>query len=108
MESEDKTAWAFTYATRLAWYPSSPEWSIVGEIMGSEGDLDVPAEYRTGLRWEPSQYSVFAITYDDEFEGGNGRSRLGNRCDDCLLRHLLSCDYQECTMKNLIKFLIFF
>jgi hypothetical protein len=48
----------------------SPEWSIVGEITGSEGDLDVPAEYRAGLRWEPSQYAVFAITYDHEFEGG--------------------------------------
>jgi hypothetical protein len=70
--SEDKTAWAFTYATRLAWYPFSPEWSIVGEVTGSEGDLNVPAEYRTGLRWEPSQYAVFAITYDHEFEGGTG------------------------------------
>jgi hypothetical protein len=70
--SENETAWAFTYATRLAWYPFSPELSLVGEVMGSEGELNVPAEYRTGLRWEPSQYSVFAITYDHEFKGGTG------------------------------------
>jgi hypothetical protein len=68
--SENETVWAFTYATRLAWYPFSPELSIVGEVMGSEGKLNVPAEYRTGLRWEPSQYSVFAITYDHQFKGG--------------------------------------
>ena len=69
---EDKTVWAFTYSTRLAWYPFNPELSIVGEIYSSEGELDVPVEYRVGLRWEPSQYSVFAITYDDEFKGSNG------------------------------------
>ena len=54
---EDKTAWAFTYSTRLAWYPFNPELSIVGEIYGSEGELDVPVEYRAGLRWEPNQYA---------------------------------------------------
>jgi hypothetical protein len=69
---EDKTVWAFTYSTRLAWYPFNPVFSIVGEIYSSEGELDVPVEYRVGLRWEPSQYSVFAITYDDEFKGSNG------------------------------------
>ena len=69
---EDKTAWAFTYSTRLAWYPFNPELSIVGEIYSSEGELDVPVEYRAGLRWEPNQYAVFALTYDDEFKGSNG------------------------------------
>lgn len=68
--SDNETAWAFTYATRLAYYPFSPMLSIVGEVMGSEGELNTPAEYRVGLRWEPSQYAVFAITYDHEFEGG--------------------------------------
>ena len=69
---EDQTVWAFTYSTRLAWYPFNPELSIVGEIYSSEGELNVPVEYRAGLRWEPSQYSVFALTYDDEFKGSNG------------------------------------
>jgi hypothetical protein len=68
--SENETVWAFTYATRLAYYPFNPTLSIVGEVMGSEGELDVPAEYRVGLRWETSQYSVFAITYDHEFKNG--------------------------------------
>jgi len=69
---EDETVWAFTYSTRLAWYPFNPELSIVGEIYSSEGELDVPVEYRVGLRWEPNQYTVFALTYDDEFKGSNG------------------------------------
>ena len=69
---EDKTVWAFTYSTRLAWYPLNPELAIVGEIYGSEGELTVPVEYRAGLRWEPSQYAVFALTYDDEINGSNG------------------------------------
>jgi len=69
---EDETVWAFTYSTRLAWYPFNPELSIVGEIYSSEGELDVPVEYRVGLRWEPNQYAVFALTYDDEFKGSNG------------------------------------
>ena len=70
--AEDETVWAFTYCTRLAWYPFNMEFAIVGELYGSEGELDVPAEYRAGLRWEPSQYAVFAITYDDEFGGTHG------------------------------------
>ncbi len=69
---EDKTVWAFTYSTRLAYYPFNPEWAIVGELYGSEGELGAKPEYRTGLRWEPNQYSVFALTYDDEIGGTNG------------------------------------
>lgn len=69
---EDKTVWAFTYSTRLSWYPFNQEFAIAGEIYSSEGELKVPVEYRVGLRWEPSQYAVFALTYDDEFSGSNG------------------------------------
>jgi hypothetical protein len=67
---EDEVAWIFTYATRLAWYPTSPTWSMVGEVTGAEGDGTAPPEYRVGLRWEPNPYAVFALTYDAEFEGG--------------------------------------
>jgi len=63
---------AMTYATRLAWSPRSPKWALVGEVYGSEGVSGAIPEYRVGLRWEPSQHAVFAITYDDEFEGDNG------------------------------------
>lgn len=69
--TEDEAAWVFTYATRLAWYPTSPTWSVVGEIVGAEGDGTAPAEYRAGLRWEPNAHAVFALTYDQEFEGGD-------------------------------------
>ena len=69
---EEVTAAAFTYTTRLAWYPVSPKWSIVGEVYGSEGEVRAIPEYRVGLRWEPSQHAVVAVTYDDEFNGTNG------------------------------------
>lgn len=66
------TAWAFTYATRLAWYPISPKWSLVGEVVGAEGKGTSPPEYRVGPRWEPNQHVVIALTYDQEIGGSNG------------------------------------
>ena len=67
---ESEVAWTFTYATRLAWYPTNPQWSVVGEIVGAEGEGTAPPEYRVGLRWEPDTHTVIALTYDREFEGG--------------------------------------
>ena len=69
---EETTVWYLTYSTRLAWYPTSPKWAVVGEIYGSAGDLNVSTEFRAGLRWEPDQYTNIAITYDDEFGGNYG------------------------------------
>jgi hypothetical protein len=69
---ENTTAWVFTYTSRMAWYPASPTWSIVGEVVGAEGKGTAPAEYRAGLRWEPNPYAVFALTYDQEFKSNNG------------------------------------
>jgi hypothetical protein len=66
------TAWGFTYSTRLAWYPFDPRWSVVGEVFGTEGEAESIPEYKAGIRWEPSQYAVFAITYGNEFNGNNG------------------------------------
>ena len=63
---------AFSYATRMGWYPFSPEWSFVGEVYGAEGAAESIPEYRVGLRWEPSQYAVIALSYDDEFNGSRG------------------------------------
>lgn len=70
--SEDKPGWAFTYSTRLAWYPFSPEASIVGEVFGSAGKTGTIPEYKIGLRWEPNPYAVLAITYGQEFTGTKG------------------------------------
>lgn len=70
---ETKTsAWAFTYSSRLAWYAFGPKASIVGEVYGSAGATGAIPEYKVGLRWEPSQYGVFAITYGHEFAGTQG------------------------------------
>jgi hypothetical protein len=70
--ASETTAGAFTYVTRLAWYPRNPTLSLVGEVYGAEGAARAIPEYRIGLRWEPNQYAVFALTYDDEFNGTNG------------------------------------
>jgi hypothetical protein len=69
---ENNTAWAFTYSTRMAYFPFNPELSVVGEVFGSEGEVYARPEYKVGLRWEPNQYSVFALTFGDEFHGTNG------------------------------------
>jgi len=64
--------WSFTYSTRLAWYPVSSTWSIVGEVYGGAGAASTDPTYKAGLRLEPNQYSVFALTYGAQFNGGTG------------------------------------
>ncbi|HSF45650.1 MAG TPA: hypothetical protein VLA58_06545 [Chitinophagaceae bacterium] len=70
--SVEENAWAFTYSTRLAWYPLNPKVAIVGEVFGTEGQVVAIPEYKIGLRWEPSQYVAAALTYGQEFNGNNG------------------------------------
>ena len=70
--AEKTTAWAFTYSTRLAWYAFSPELSFVGEIFGAEGKSREIPEYKIGPRWEPNQYTVFAVTYRQEAGSTHG------------------------------------
>ena len=67
-----ETAVSFTYATRVSWYPISPKAAIAGEIYGAEGEAIAIPEYRVGLRWEPDQYVVIALTYDHEINGDKG------------------------------------
>jgi hypothetical protein len=69
---DEKTAWAFTYSSRLAWYPFNPKTSLVGEVFGSAGETGTIPEFKAGLRWEPGPYSVFAFTYGQEFNGDQG------------------------------------
>ena len=70
--SDNVTAASFTYSTRLAWYPTSPKWSLVGEVFGSEGGTTAIPEYKVGPRWEPNQHAVIALTYGQEFNGSQG------------------------------------
>lgn len=70
--TDSTTAWGFTYSTRLAWYPFNPKWSLVGEVFGTAGENVAIPEYKVGLRWEPSQYAVFAVTYGQEFTDTHG------------------------------------
>jgi hypothetical protein len=68
----NETAWSFTYANRVAWYPAGPEVAIVAEVFGALGESEAIPEYKAGLRWEPTQHAVFALTYGQEFNGTNG------------------------------------
>lgn len=67
-----ETALNFTYATRVSWYPISPKAALAGEVYGAEGEAVAIPEYRIGLRWEPDQFVVIALTYDHEFNGDKG------------------------------------
>jgi hypothetical protein len=65
--TSEELGWSFTYSTRLAWYPKGPKTAIVGEVFGGVGQVETPAEFKTGLRWEPTQHATFALTYGQEF-----------------------------------------
>jgi hypothetical protein len=67
-----KTAWGFTYSTRVAIYKVIPQTAIVGEFFGTEGKAYSKPEYKVGLRWEPNSYIVPAISYGGCFDGSLG------------------------------------
>lgn len=69
---DESEGWGFTYSTRLAYYPFAPNWGLVGEVFGTEGQRTSPTEYRVGVRWEKSANTVFALTYGEQFHGNEG------------------------------------
>lgn len=69
---DEITAWSFTYSARVAWYPFDQKWSAVGEVFGTEGQNVAIPEFKAGIRWEPTPYVVFAVTYGHEFNGSSG------------------------------------
>jgi hypothetical protein len=69
---DGQEAWAFTYSTRLAWYPLSPEFALVGEVYGAAGQAELTPNYRAGIRWEPDAYTNIALTYGGKFDGDPG------------------------------------
>jgi hypothetical protein len=71
-EGSGNAAWAFTYSTRLAWYPTSPKWSAVGEVFGATGEAKLDPEYRVGWRWEPNAHVNIALSYGAKFNGSTG------------------------------------
>ena len=50
-------------------YGVVPRSALVGEIYGTEGDINNPAQYRIGLRWEPSHSFIAAVTWSQAFDG---------------------------------------
>lgn len=66
-----KTAWGFTYSTRIAVYDVLPRAALVGEVFGTAGEAGSEPSYRLGLRWETPRW-VFAASYSDAFDGSYG------------------------------------
>ena len=69
---EKKTAWGFTYSSRLAVYHIIPQSAIVGEIYGTSGEVYSKPEYKIGIRWEPNNTVIPAITYGSSLHGSGG------------------------------------
>ena len=67
-----ETAFGFTWSTRLAVYKIIPKTAIVGEIYGTEGEAYSKPEFKVGLRWEPNDYIIPAITYGACLDGSLG------------------------------------
>lgn len=67
-----EAAWGFTYSTRMAIYKIIPECAIVGEYYGAAGELYSTPEYKAGIRWEPNETVVSALTYGSAIEGLSG------------------------------------
>ncbi len=68
---ESKTAWGFTWSTRLAVYKIIPKSAIVGEIYGTDGDLFSKPEYKIGIRWEPNDTIIPAFTFSSALDGSD-------------------------------------
>ena len=64
-----ETAWGFTWSTRLAIYKIIPQTAIIAEAFGTEGEIYSKPEYKIGLRWEPNDYIIPAISYGSSFDG---------------------------------------
>lgn len=93
---DEHNAWGFTYSTRLAWYPTSPVWAIVGEVFGTEGEVYAKPEYKIGVRWEPNQHITWAVTYGQEFNGTEGG---GFEVGIMIFTPQFAC-FGPCKMKN--------
>jgi len=71
-KDQGEIAWGFTWSSRIAIYKIIPKTAIVAEAYGTEGQASSPAEYKVGLRWEPNDYIVPAISYSSQLQGGYG------------------------------------
>jgi hypothetical protein len=71
-KDQGEIAWGFTWSSRIAIYKIIPKTAIVAEAYGTEGQASSPAEYKVGLRWEPNDFIVPAISYSSQLRGGYG------------------------------------
>lgn len=70
--NDKKTAWGFTYSSRIAIYKIIPKTAIVAEVYGTSGDAYSAPEYKVGLRWEPNDYIIPAVSFGSAIDGTKG------------------------------------
>ncbi len=70
-EQTGKTAWGFTYSSRVAFYKIIPHSAVVAEVFGTSGEAKAPISYRGGIRWESRKWVVTG-TYSNSFNNTNG------------------------------------
>lgn len=71
-------AWGFLYSTRVAVYGIVPSSALVGEVFGTAGGAHAQPQYRVGVRWEPSDTFVGALTWSHGFESArSGGAEIG-------------------------------
>ena len=76
----NRTAWGFTYSSRVAVYGVVPESAIVAEVFGTAGQASAPFSYRAGVRWEGTKW-IIAATYSRAFNRSYGAGfELGVMC----------------------------
>ncbi|NJN26359.1 MAG: hypothetical protein HC819_10455 [Cyclobacteriaceae bacterium] len=68
----NEIALGFTWSSRVAIYKIIPKTAIVAEVYGTEGQASSKPEYKIGLRWEPNDFIVPAISYSSQLSGGYG------------------------------------
>lgn len=70
--SDSGTVWGFLYSTRVAVYGIVPRSALVGEVFGTAGGAYAEPQYRVGVRWEPSNTFVGAVTWSHGFKDSRG------------------------------------
>jgi hypothetical protein len=69
---EGDVSWSSTYSTRVAVYGIIPSSAIVAEVYGSKGQGVAQAEYKAGVRWEPTPSFALAATYGSAIDDPGG------------------------------------
>ena len=69
---DNKSAWGFTYSTRLTINEIIPKFNLVGEVYGTEGKAYSNPEFKAGIQWMPNDFIVPSFTFGSQLNGKEG------------------------------------